>query len=89
MALGALASDVQRFVLTRALRLIFVGMAVGLVAAVVIGRLLRSFLFGVSILDPLTFAAVVALRPLIALLAAYLPARRATKLDPMVTLRAK
>ena len=89
MALGALASDIRRFMLGHAMRLTFAGTSVGLVAAAAVARVLRSFLFGVSVLDPVTFAAVIVLLALVALLAAYLPAHRAAKLDPIVTLRSE
>ena len=89
MAFGALASDVLRFVLSSALRLTLAGMAVGLFVGGVVAHLLRSFLFGVSILDPGTFGVVALLLLVVALCGAYLPAHRATKLDPMVTLRSE
>jgi predicted permease len=89
MALGALASDVLRFVLSSTLRLTLAGMAVGLFVGGVVAHLLRSFLFGVSILDPGTFGVVALLLLVVALCGSYLPAHRATKLDPMVTLRSE
>jgi predicted permease len=89
MALGALASDVRRLVLGHALRLTFAGMFVGLLGAAVVAHVLRSFLFGVSAFDPITFAAVIVLLPVVALFGAYLPAHRAAKLDPMDTLRSE
>lgn len=87
MALGAAASDVQHLVFAHALRLTSAGIAVGLLAAGAVANVLRSLLFGISALDPATFAAVVVLLSLVALLAAYVPARRAAKLDPIATLR--
>ena len=87
MALGALASDVRRLVLGQAMRLTLAGMIVGLLGAAALSNVLRSFLFGVSVLDPITFACVIVLLPIAALLGAYLPALRAAKLDPMDALR--
>jgi predicted permease len=87
IALGAMAADVRRLVLGRAMRLALWGIAGGLLSAAIVARLLRSFLFGISALDPITFAAVVVLLGSVALMAAYLPARRATAVDPMVALR--
>jgi len=89
MALGALASDVQRLVLGHAMRLTLAGMFVGLLGAAALANVLRSFLFGVSVLDPATFAVVIVLLPIVALLGAYLPALRAAKLDPMDALRSE
>jgi len=87
MALGALASDVHRLVLRHALKVVLGGIAGGLLAATAVAHLLRSFLFGISALDPVTFGAVIVLLSVVALLAAFVPASRAAKLDPMVTLR--
>lgn len=89
MALGAVASDVRRLVLTQAMRLTSAGIAIGLLAAGGVAHLFRSLLFGISALDPATFAAVVLLLSLVALLAAYVPAHRASKLDPITTLRSE
>jgi ABC-type antimicrobial peptide transport system permease subunit len=89
IALGALASDVRRLVLTQTLRLTFAGIAVGLLGAALAANVLRSLLFGISALDPATFIVVVILLSLVALSAAYTPASRAAKLDPMATLRSE
>jgi len=74
-------------VLWQGARLAFVGLIVGLVAAAGLARLIGSFLFGVRALDPLTFVSVAALLCGVALAASYIPARRATRVDPMVALR--
>jgi predicted permease len=86
IAVGARPSDIQRLVLSHAFRVTLAGVIVGSLAAGAVARLLRSFLFGISALDPLTFAAVIALLALVALLAAYVPARRAATVDPIVAL---
>jgi putative ABC transport system permease protein len=88
MALGAQAADVRTLVVSQALRMGLAGLAVGLAGAFAITRILASLLFGVSANDPLTFAGVCALLMSVVLLAAYLPARRATRVDPMIALRA-
>jgi putative ABC transport system permease protein len=87
VALGARSRDVLTMILGQGLRTILIGIAIGVAGSVVITRLLRSMLFGVAATDPLTFAAVILLLGGTALLACYIPARRATKIDPMVALR--
>ena len=87
MALGAGRSEVLHMVFRDALRLVLPGMAVGLVGALMLTRFLASLLFGVRPSDPGTFATVSALLAAVALLASYIPARRATRVDPIVALR--
>ncbi len=83
LALGAQRGNVLRMILGQGLRLAVVGVALGLIAAIGFTRLLKGLLFGVSASDPLTFAVIALLLVGVALLAAGLPARRATKVDPL------
>lgn len=88
-ALGADRADLMGMVLRRGLALAFAGVATGSLAALALGRLLDNFLFGVSATDPTTFAFVAAFLLAVAFLACYLPARRATRVDPTVAMRAE
>jgi ABC-type antimicrobial peptide transport system permease subunit len=87
MALGADLSDVIRLVLARGAKLALLGVAIGAPAAFMLARFMSSLLFGIAPADPLTFAGVTGLLLLVALSACYIPARRASRVDPMVALR--
>jgi putative ABC transport system permease protein len=87
VAMGARSRDVLTMILSQGIRTIVIGLAIGLAGSFALTRTLSSLLFGVTATDPLTFAAVIALLIATALLACYIPARRATKVDPMVALR--
>jgi len=87
MALGARAADVVRLVLRQGLWLVIIGVAIGLSLSVAATRVLGAALFGVSPTDPITFVVITLLLGLVALLACWVPARRATKVDPLVALR--
>jgi putative ABC transport system permease protein len=87
LALGAGTTDVLRLVLNQGMRLAVVGVGIGLTAALILSRVLRSMLFNVSATDPLTFVSIPLLLMGVTLLATWLPARRATRVDPVVVLR--
>jgi putative ABC transport system permease protein len=87
MALGAGRGEVVRLVLRQSMAIVLAGMAFGVAGSLVLTRTMQSLLFGVTPTDPVTFVGVALLLTWVALLASYIPARRATKVDPMVALR--
>jgi len=87
MALGARASHVRRLVIAEGMGPVLIGSAAGIAAGLLATRAIRGLLFGVTPLDPLSLAAAPGILAVIALLACYLPARRATRVDPLVALR--
>jgi putative ABC transport system permease protein len=87
MALGAQRSDVLKMTVIQGLRLVGFGLAIGLVAAFILTRVMASLLFGVSATDPLTFIVISLVLLAVAMLASYIPSVRAMKVDPMVALR--
>ena len=89
IALGAAPAQVRRLVVRRGVVLVVIGVAAGIVGAMLLTRFMGSLLFGVAATDPVTYAAVAALLVGAALLASYLPARRATRVDPILALRAE
>jgi putative ABC transport system permease protein len=89
LSLGATQSDILRLVLGRATVLIGVGLCLGLLGSVFLVRLIAKLLYGITPLDPLTFLAVSILLSAVALSASYIPARRATRVDPIVALRSE
>jgi putative ABC transport system permease protein len=87
IALGAQPRDVLKLVLAQGIKLTLIGVVLGSAGALALTRLMKSLLFGVSATDPMTFAAIAVLLTLVAVLACWIPARRAMKVDPMVALR--
>jgi len=89
IALGARASDVLKLVIGQGMALVIIGVALGLAAALALTRVMKGLLFGVSATDPLTFTVIALLLVFVALLACYIPARRATKVDPLIALKSE
>jgi predicted permease len=87
LALGAVPGDVLKLVLHQGMKLVVVGVGIGLTAALILSRVLQSMLFNVSATDPLTFVSIALLLMGVTLIATWLPARRATRVDPVVVLR--
>ena len=87
LALGAQAGDVLKLVIWQGLKLTLSGVVVGLVGAFAVTRLMENLLYGLNPADPLTFLAITSLLVVVASLASYIPARRATKVDPLIALR--
>jgi len=87
IALGATRLDVIRLVLALGGRLIIAGIAIGMATSLGLSQLMRSMLFGISARDPLTFVGVAALLAALSLVACYMPARRAMRVDPVIALR--
>jgi putative ABC transport system permease protein len=87
VSLGASQSDVLLLVVRQGMLLALAGAVIGIAGALVLSRLMTSLLYGVAPTDPITFAAVSILLVIVALAASYIPARRATRVDPMVALR--
>jgi putative ABC transport system permease protein len=87
IAVGASPRDILRLVLGQGVRMTLLGAAIGLVASLAVTRALSSLLFGVSTTDPVTFIVVPVVLAFVAMLACYLPARRAMRVDPMIALR--
>jgi ABC-type antimicrobial peptide transport system permease subunit len=87
MALGAQATDVRRMVMMSGLRWLAVGIGIGVPASIALAKILQNRIWGIKSADPLTLAVVAVLLTAVGLAACYIPARRATKVDPMVALR--
>jgi putative ABC transport system permease protein len=87
IAVGASPRDILRLVLGQGVRMTLLGAAIGLVASLAVTRALSSLLFGVSTTDPVTFIVVPVVLAFVAILACYLPARRAMRVDPIIALR--
>jgi ABC-type antimicrobial peptide transport system permease subunit len=89
LALGAQQGQLQKMFVVSGLVLVGIGVAIGVIGATALTRLMSSLLFGISPLDPFTYGAVIAILGIAALLASYLPARRAARVDPLDVLKAE
>ena len=89
MALGAQQSAVRRLVLGDGMRAVIPGVVIGIGIALALARILDSLLYGVAATDPLTYAAVIVVLLVVAMFASWVPARRATRVDPMIAIRAE
>ncbi|HLK06640.1 MAG TPA: ABC transporter permease, partial [Candidatus Angelobacter sp.] len=89
IALGATQRTILSLIVTQGMKLALLGVSIGIVAAFALSRLVSGLLYGVAASDPLTFAAIAALLVLVSLLASYIPARRAARIDPMISLRSE
>jgi putative ABC transport system permease protein len=87
VALGAQSSDILKLIVGHGLKLVLIGVAVGLAGSFALTRLLATFLYGVTATDPVTFGGVALTLIVVAMVACYIPARRATRVDPIVALR--
>jgi putative ABC transport system permease protein len=87
MALGAQRSDVLRLVVGQGARMVFLGVLIGIAASLALTRLMSNQLYGVSARDPITFIGVAVVLLIVAVFACYIPARRATTIDPIIALR--
>jgi putative ABC transport system permease protein len=87
MALGARRLDVLKLVVQQGMFLVVIGLVLGILGAIALTRVMSSVLYEITPKDPLTFVIVAAFLPVVALVACYIPARRATKVDPLVALR--
>jgi putative ABC transport system permease protein len=87
VALGAQRRDILRLALGEGMRIVVIGLACGLAGAAILTRFFQSMLFNVAPADPVTFVSVSAMLAVVALLACYIPAQRATRVDPLVALR--
>jgi putative ABC transport system permease protein len=87
MALGAQARDVLRMIIRQGMTLVLIGVAVGLACAFALSRIMSNLMFDITVTDPATYAFIALLLTAVSLLACYIPARRATRVDPMIALR--